>query len=40
MPFDVFALRDRVVGEYRGYVESSIHILDDGIEVFVRAEIQ
>ena len=36
MAFDVFALRDRVVGEYRDYVESFIHILDDRIEGYVR----
>ena len=28
MPFDVFALRDRVVDDYRDYVESFINILD------------
>ncbi len=28
MPFDVFTLRDRVVGEYRDYVESFVHILE------------
>jgi hypothetical protein len=32
MAFDVFALRDRVVDEYRDYVESFIHILDPRIE--------
>jgi ATP-dependent helicase YprA (DUF1998 family) len=34
--FDVFKLRDRVVGEYRDYVESFVHIYDQGIESFVR----
>ncbi len=33
---DVFALRDRVVDEYRDYVESFINILDPGIDAFVR----
>ena len=28
MPFDVFRLRDRVVQEYRDYVESFVHVLD------------
>ena len=28
MPFDVFALRDRVVDEYRSYVESFVPVLD------------
>ena len=28
--FDVFGLRDRVVGEYRDYVESFIHVRDRG----------
>jgi ATP-dependent helicase YprA (DUF1998 family) len=28
MPFDVFALRDQVVGEYQSYVKSFINILD------------
>ena len=32
---DVFALRDRVVGEYREYFESFIHILDERIDGFV-----
>ena len=34
--FDVFKLRDRVVGEYRDYVESFVHIYDQRIEEFVR----
>jgi len=33
---DVFALRDRVVAEYRDYFESFIHILDDRLEKFVK----
>ncbi len=36
MAFDVFTLRDRVVGEYRAYVESFVHILDPAIDAFVR----
>ncbi len=32
---DVFGLRDRVVGEYRDYVESFVNILDEGIAHFV-----
>ena len=36
MAFDVFKLRDRVVGEYRDYVESFVHIYDQRIEGFVR----
>ncbi len=32
---DVFGLRDRVVGEYRDYVESFVNILDEGIADFV-----
>lgn len=33
---DIFALRDRVVAEYRDYFESFIHILDDRLEKFVK----
>jgi superfamily II DNA/RNA helicase len=33
---DVFGLRDRVVGEYREYFQSFVHILDPGIEQFVQ----
>ena len=36
MTFDVFALRDRVVTEYRDYVESFVHIRDAAIDKFVR----
>ena len=36
---DVFALRDRVVGEYRDYVESFINISDPSIDAFVRARL-
>ncbi len=39
MPFDVFAMRDRVVGEYREYFESFVHILDSRIEAFVRQKL-
>lgn len=35
MPFDVFALRDHVVAEYRDYVESFVTILDEDIRAFV-----
>jgi ATP-dependent helicase YprA (DUF1998 family) len=37
---DVFSLRDRVVGEYRDYVESFVNILDVKIEDFVRDRLQ
>ena len=33
---DVFALRERVVAEYREYVESFVNILDERIDAFVR----
>src|SRR5205823_8633884 len=36
MTFDVFGLRDHVVGEYRDYVESFIHIRDGRVERFVQ----
>ncbi|MCC6316004.1 MAG: DEAD/DEAH box helicase, partial [Thermomicrobiales bacterium] len=36
MAFDVFDLRERVVGEYRDYVESFVRILDPDIDAFVR----
>jgi hypothetical protein len=36
MPFDVFRLREHVVQEYRDYVESFVHVLDPGIDEFVR----
>ncbi|MGH2531574.1 MAG: DEAD/DEAH box helicase [Thermomicrobiales bacterium] len=36
MSLDVFALRDRVVGEYRDYFESFVRILDERIDGFVR----
>jgi hypothetical protein len=36
MPFDVFRLREHVVGEYRDYVESFVHVLDPRIDAFVR----
>lgn len=35
MPFDGFRLRDRVVDDYRDYVQSFIHILDDRLEAYV-----
>src|SRR5258706_2435029 len=37
MTFDVFGLRDRVVGEYRDYVESFIHVRDQRVNDYVRA---
>ena len=39
MPFDVFKLRERVVGEYESYVRSFINILDPRIERFVDEEL-
>jgi len=39
MPFDVFALRDQVVGEYQRYVKSFINILDHRLSGFVTAEL-
>ena len=39
MGFDVFALREQVVGEYQDYVESFINILDDRIKGFVQQEL-
>lgn len=39
MPLDIFALRDRVVGEYRAYAESFVHILDDRLDQFIRDEL-
>jgi ATP-dependent helicase YprA (DUF1998 family) len=35
MPFDVFGLRDQVVGEYRDYVQSFINVRDGRIDKFV-----
>ena len=40
MAFDVFKLRDRVVGEYKGYVESFVNIYDQRIEGFVREKLE
>jgi len=40
MPFDVFALREQVVGEYRDYITSFINILDDRIDSFVQQELE
>src|SRR5207302_9779349 len=37
---DVFALRDKVVDEYRQYVESFVNILDPRIENFVRDRLE
>ena len=39
MSFDVFGLREEVVGEYRDYVTSFINILDDQIDSFVKKEL-
>ena len=35
MVFDAFGLRNRVVGDYRAYVESFIHVQDDRLRAFV-----
>ena len=35
---DVFALRDRVVDDYKRYIESFVRIRDERIEKFVREE--
>jgi ATP-dependent helicase YprA (DUF1998 family) len=40
MAFDVFALRDRVVAEYRDYVESFINIRDKRLEAFVGTKLE
>ena len=40
MPFDVFALRDRVVDEYRSYVESFINIRDERIADYVSGKLE
>lgn len=37
---DIFALRDRVVGEYSEYFESFVNILDDRVEGFVRDRLE
>jgi len=39
MGFDVFELREKVVGEYRDYVESFVNILDERINEFVRSKL-
>lgn len=39
MSFNVFALRDQVVGEYQRYVKSFINILDHRLSDFVTAEL-
>ncbi|HWP42222.1 MAG TPA: DEAD/DEAH box helicase, partial [Blastocatellia bacterium] len=39
MAFDVFALRERVIGDYREYVESFVNILDRRVESFVREQL-
>ena len=36
---DVFRLREAVVGEYRNYVESFVHVLDPRIRDFVRQQL-
>ncbi len=36
---DAFALRDAVVGEYRDYVESFVHILDPRLDDFVQQQL-
>lgn len=40
MSFDVFALRDRVVKEYREYFESFVNIRDADTERFVRSRLE
>ena len=35
MALDVFQLRDRVVEEYRDYVQSFVRVLDDRIDDFI-----
>jgi hypothetical protein len=37
---DVFALRDKVVSDYRRYIESFVRIRDTKIEAFVRSEFE
>ena len=39
MPFDVFAVRDQVVGAYQRYVKSFINILDHRLSDFVTEEL-
>ena len=39
MSFDVFALRDQVVAEYRDYLKSFIYISDERIKQFVEDEL-
>ncbi len=39
MIFDVFAFRDRVVGEYRDYVESFIGIRDLQVNGFIQSKL-
>ncbi len=39
MAFDVFSLRDRVVGEYHDYFESFVNVRDQEIDSFVRARL-
>src|SRR5262245_23378840 len=36
MGFDVFQLRDEVVGEYREYFESFVNVLDPRLDAYVR----
>ncbi len=39
MAFDVFALRDQVVGEYHAYFESFVNVRDQEINSFIRAHL-
>ena len=39
MGLDIFPLRERVVGEYRSYAESFVHILDQRLDRFVREKL-
>lgn len=40
MSIDIFTLRDRIVEEYRSYVESFVHIRDPRLDAFVRDELE
>lgn len=39
MTLDIFALRDEVVGEYRAFVESFVHVREPRLARFVREEL-
>ena len=40
MTFDVFAMRERVVQEYRDYVESFVRVFDQRVDEFVRRQLE